>query len=130
MDICHLKNSELEPKFQKCKGRVVLRGDTVTDDSGSYTVYTEQDIFSVTNGGSRSNGCHRKTTQDAQDKQRTQYLPAPMSKLQSRNVQIFGYVYQKRKWPKSWSSMEDPVARLERNLYGDSLAGLLWKRHF
>ena len=27
MDICHLKNAELEPKFQKQKGRVVLRGD-------------------------------------------------------------------------------------------------------
>ena len=24
MDICHLKNAELEPKFQKYKGRVVL----------------------------------------------------------------------------------------------------------
>ena len=40
MDICHLKNSELEPKFQKYKGGVVLRGDTVEDDSGSYAVFT------------------------------------------------------------------------------------------
>ena len=29
MDICHLKNSELEAKHQKYKGRVVLRGDIV-----------------------------------------------------------------------------------------------------
>ena len=29
MDICHLKNAELETKHQKYKGRVVLRGDTV-----------------------------------------------------------------------------------------------------
>ena len=29
------------------------------------------------------------------------------------------------KWPTSWSSMEDPVIRLERNLYGHPLAGLL-----
>ena len=42
MDICHLKNSELEPKVQKNKGRVVLRGDIVKDDSGSYAVFTEQ----------------------------------------------------------------------------------------
>ena len=27
MDICHLKNAELEAKHQKYKGRVVLRGD-------------------------------------------------------------------------------------------------------
>ena len=32
----------------------------------------------------------------------------------------------KHKWPKSWSSMEDPVVPLERNLYGHPLAGLLW----
>ena len=42
MDICHLKNAELEAKHQKYKGRVVLRGDIVRDDSGSYAVFTEQ----------------------------------------------------------------------------------------
>ena len=42
MDICHLKNAELEAKHQKYKGRVVLRGDVVKDDSGSYAVFTEQ----------------------------------------------------------------------------------------
>ena len=42
MDICHLKNAELETKHQKYKGRVVLRGDIVKDDSGSYAVFTEQ----------------------------------------------------------------------------------------
>ena len=42
MGICHLKNSELEPQFLKCKGRVVLQGDTVKDDSGPYAVFTEQ----------------------------------------------------------------------------------------
>ena len=38
MDICHLKNAELEAKHQKYKGRVVL----LKDDSGSYAVFTEQ----------------------------------------------------------------------------------------
>ena len=42
MDICHLKNAELEAKHHKYKCRVVLRGDTVKDDSGSYAVFTEQ----------------------------------------------------------------------------------------
>ena len=42
MDICHLKNAELETKHPKYKGRVVLRGDIVKDDSGSYAVFTEQ----------------------------------------------------------------------------------------
>ena len=42
MDICHLKNAELETEHKKCKGGVVLRGDIVKDDSGSYAVFTEQ----------------------------------------------------------------------------------------
>ena len=42
MDICHLKTAELEAKHQKYKSRVVLRGDFVKDDSGSYAVFTEQ----------------------------------------------------------------------------------------
>ena len=36
----------------------------------------------------------------------------------------------KHKWPKSWSSMEDPVVPLERNLYGHPLARLLWERQY
>ena len=39
MDICHLKNAELEAK-RKYKGRVVLRGDIVKDDSG-FTQYSQ-----------------------------------------------------------------------------------------
>ena len=35
-------DAEVEAKHQKYKGRVVLRGDIVTDDSGSYAVFTEQ----------------------------------------------------------------------------------------
>ena len=36
----------------------------------------------------------------------------------------------RHKWPKSWSSMGDPVVPLERNLYGHPLAGLLWEMQF
>ena len=42
MHLCHLKNAEFEKKHQKYKGRVVLRGDIVKDDSGSYAVFTDQ----------------------------------------------------------------------------------------
>ena len=42
MDVCHPKNSELEKKHQKYKGRVVFRGDIVKDDSVSHAVFTEQ----------------------------------------------------------------------------------------
>ena len=36
----------------------------------------------------------------------------------------------RHKWPKSWSSMEDPVVPLERNLYGHPLAGQLREKQF
>ena len=42
MDICHLKNAELEAKHPKFKGQVVPRGDIVKDNFGSYAVFTEQ----------------------------------------------------------------------------------------
>ena len=64
MDLCHLKSSELEPQFQKYKGRVALRGDIVKDDSGSYAVFTEQ----------RDHRHHK--CQDAQDKQQADAVSA------------------------------------------------------
>ena len=42
MDICHLKNAEMEAKHQKYKDRIVLQGDIVKDDSESHAVFTEQ----------------------------------------------------------------------------------------
>ena len=55
----------MEAKHQKYKGRVVLRGDIVKDDSGSYSVFTEQ-------GSSASQMTAAKITPDcrvAMDKQ-------------------------------------------------------------
>ena len=37
-----VSEKELEPQFQKYKGRVVLRSDIVKDDSGASAVFTEQ----------------------------------------------------------------------------------------
>ena len=138
MDICHLKNAELEAKHQKYKGRVVLRGDTVKDDLGSYAVFAEQGSFVTQMTAAKSNGCHNGY-QDAQDKQRTQYQRTSKSKwkMHHRYCEIpksecpdIGIRPPKHTWPKSWSSMEDPVVPLERNLYGHPLAGLLWERQF
>ena len=42
MEICHLKNVELEPILPKYKGRVVLQGNIVKDNSEACAVFTEQ----------------------------------------------------------------------------------------
>ena len=135
-DICHLKNAELEAKHQKYKGRVVLRGDIVKDDSGSYAVFTEQgssasqmtaakimDIISRLPGcaGQAADAVSAYTQVKIEDAHKM--LKNPKSECPDIWIRL-----PRHKWPKSWSSMEDPVVPLERNLYGQLLAGLLWKR--
>ena len=56
------KNAELEPKYQKYKGRVVLRGDMVKDDSGSCAVFTEQASSASQMTAEKSDGCHCKAS--------------------------------------------------------------------
>ena len=76
--------------------------------------------------------------QGAQDKHLTQYLLKPgQNERCSKIIEIpksecpdMWIRLPRHKWPKSWSSMEDPVVLLERNLYGHPLAGLLWERQF
>ena len=138
MDICHLKNAELEIKHQKYKGQVVLRGDTVKDDSGSYAVFTEQgssasqmtaakvmDIISRLPGcaGQAADAVSARTQVKMEDA--SQILKIPESECPDIWTRL-----PRHKWPKSWSSMEDPVVPLERNLYGHPLARLLWEREF
>ena len=126
MDICHLKNAVLETKHQKYKGRVVFRGDVVKDDSGSYAVFTEQ-------GSPASQMTAAKVMDFFQVFQDFQVKPEDAPKLlkfpKSECPDIWMRL-PRHKWPTSWSSMEDPVVLLERNLYGHPLAGLLWERQF
>ena len=136
MDISHLENAELETKHQKYKGRVVLRGDMVKDDSGSYAVFTEQGSSAsqmtaakVMDIISRLPGCAGQAADAVFACSRSKWrMLQNYCLFLNRNVQTFGFIYHQ--WPKSWSSMEDPVVPLERNLYGHPLAGLFWKRQF
>ena len=61
----------------------------------------------------------------SQWKMLTNYLKIPKSECPDFLIRP-----PRHTWPKSWSSMEDPVVPLERNLYGHPLAGLLWERQF
>ena len=96
MDLCHLKNSELEPQFQKYK-------DIVKDDSGSYALLTEQGSSAsqmtaarVMDFISSLPGCAGICLHPGQNGRCT----ITVKKFPNQNVQIFGYVYQ-NKWPKS-----------------------------
>ena len=136
MDICHLKNAELETKHQKYKGRVVLRGDIVKDDSGSYAVLKEQgssasqmtaakvmDIISRLPGRGRQVAGAVSAYTQVKMEDAPKLLKIPKSECPDTWIRP-----PRHKWPKSRSSMEDPVVPLERNLCCHPLAGLLWER--
>ena len=138
MDLCHLKNSELEPQYQKYNGRIVLRGDIVKDDSGSYAVFTEQGSSAsqmtaakVMDIRSRPPGCAGQAADAVSAYTQVKMADAPtLLKIPKSECPDIWIRLPRHKWPKSWSSVEDPVVPLERNLYGHPLAGLLLERQF
>ena len=102
MDICHLKNAELEAKHQKYKGRVVLRGDIVKDDSGSYAVFTEQGSSASQTTAtkimdiiSRLPGCSGQAADavSAFTQVKMEDAHKLLKTFQNRSVQTFGFVY-------------------------------------
>ena len=138
MDICHLKNAELEAKHQKfqrsscipwwyCKRQFwVLR-----------SIHRTRSI-SISNDSRQDHGYHlqsawvRRTSSwcsiclyPCKNEDAAKLLKIPKSECLDIWIRL-----RRHKWPKLWSSMEDPVVLLERNLYGHPLAGQLWRRQF
>ena len=124
IDICHWKNGELETKHQKYKGRVVLRGDIVKDDSGSYAVFTEQGSSAsqmtaakVMDIISRLPGCAGQAADAASASTQVKMRDAPqLLKIPKSECPDIWIRPPRHKWHKSCSSMEDSVVPLERNL--------------
>ena len=80
---------------------------------------------------SRLPGCAEQAADaiSAYTKVKMEDAPSPLKILKSECPDIWIRL-PKHKWPKSWSSMEDPVVPLERNLYDHPLAELLWEMQF
>ena len=112
----------------------------VKDNSGSYAVFTEQGSSASQMTAAKIMAYHFQIARLRWDKQQTQYQLIPTSengrcfpkilKIRKSECPDIWIRLPRHKWPKSWSSMEDPVVPLERNLYGHPLAGLLWERQF
>ena len=131
MDICHLKNAELEAKHQKYKGRVVLRGDIVKDDSGSYAVFTEQgssasqmtaakimDIISRLPGcdGQAADAVSAYTQVKMEDAHKLLKIP------KSECVQTFGFVYHDTN-----GQNHGPVWKTQSFLWSEIYMVILWQ---
>ena len=108
IDICHLKNAELEK-----------------DDSGSYAVFTEQGSSAsqmtaaiVMDIISRLPGCAGQAADAVSAYTQLKMEDAPkLLKIPKSECPDIWIRLRRHKWPKSWSSVEDPVVPLERNLY-------------
>ena len=134
MDICHLKNAELETKHQKYKGRVVFRGDIVKDDSGSYAVFKERGSSAsqmtaakVMDIISRLPGCDGQAADAV-------YLLVPRWKwkmltnywkFQNRSVQTFGFVYHDTNGPN-----HGPVLKTQLFLLKGICTDILWQVYY
>ena len=118
-----MKNAELEAKHQKYKGRVLLRGDIVKDNSGSAAVITElgssasqmtaarvMDIISSLPGcaGQAADAVSANTQAKMEDAPKL--LKIPKSECPDIWIRV-----PRHKWFKSWSHL---------------LAGLLRERQF
>ena len=124
--------------YKKYKGRVVLRGDIVKDDFGAHAVFTEQGSSASQMTAAKNNGCYCKITRlwrtsswcsiglfQVQVEDAPRLLKIPKTACPDVWIRL-----PRHRWPKSWESIEDPVAPLERNLYGHPQAVLLWERQF
>ena len=124
--------------IKSTKSRVVLRGDIVKDDSGSSAVFTVQrssasqmTAAKTMDTISRLPGCAGQAADaiSAYTQVKMEDAPNFLSIHKSECPDIWIRL-PRHKWPKSWSSMEDPVVPLERNLCGNLLAGLSRERQF
>ena len=125
------KNAESEPKYQKYKGRVVLRGDIVkvfAEQGSSASQMTAAVVMGVI---ARLPDCAGQAADAVSAHTQVQMKDAPKFSQNPKSECPDVWIRLPRhKWPKSWSIIEDPVGPLERNLYGHPLAGLLWGRQF
>ena len=90
----------MEAKHQKYKGRVVLRGDIVKDDSGSYAVFTEQGSSAsqmtaakIMDIISRLPGCDGQAADAVSAYTQVKMEDAHKLKKSKIAVQTFGFVY-------------------------------------
>ena len=135
MDICHLKNAELEAKHQKYKGRVVLRGDTVKDDSGSYAVFTEQRSSASQMTAAKSHGYHFQTA----GLRRTspgykQYLLIPRSKWKMLPNYVKFQIGMSRHLDSSTTTQNGqnhgPVWKTQSFILSAICTVILWQDHY
>ena len=132
---------------QNCRARAEIssiqrtsraRRGIVNDDSGSYAVCTEQGSSAsqmtaakVMDVIARLPGCAGRAADavSASTQVRKEGAPKLLKILRSKCPEKWKCL-PRHKWRRSWSTIEDLLIPLGRNLYGHPLAGLFWARQF
>ena len=97
---------------------------------GIYFIDADDEEFKDMMKNARQRDRYRETCRTVEEHRRKYACSVEADESMRKRMEGSGYVLPKHKWPKSWSSMEDPVVPLDRNLYGHHLAGLLWEKQF
>ena len=123
-------------KHKKYKGRVVLRGDTVNDDSGFYANIHRTRIISITNGGRKSHGYHIQTARIFRTsswcsiRYKSGQNGRCINVIKNSEVRMSRYLDTSttKHMAKIMVQCGRPSRSSWRNLYGHPLAGLFWER--
>ena len=116
---------------KKYKGRVVLRGDIVKDDSGSYAVFTEQGSSAsqmtaakIMDIISRLPGCDGQAADaiSAYTQVKMEDAHKLFKKIPNRSVQTFGFVYHDTN-----GQYRGPVWKTQSFLLNEICMVILWQ---
>ena len=110
MDLAHIKNSELEQKFQKYKGRV-----RCIHRAGFIRVANDGRRYSVRFCQTTQMRCTSKRRSISKHRQNGTLLELPKSERPDTWIPL-----PRHKWPQAWHSIEEPVVLVERHLCGHS----------
>lgn len=126
MPLCFIKNSQLLESQRSYKGRVVLRGDCIKDDTGYLAAFSEQGTSASHMAASKMIAAlAHMTGMDRQDADAGGAYT--QSDLQGYETWVSLPPHQ---WPAHWhGKFTNPVCRLIKALSGHPKAGLYWERH-
>jgi len=127
LTLCSIKYAELDKEFQKSKGRICFRGDSVKDENGAPAVFQEMSSSPTAIQTANANiayGCipgHSSSTADAI----RAYVQSLLKSKHKTWVRI-----PPELWPSHWrGKYHAPMCLLVKALYGHPESGGHWENH-
>ena len=128
LTLCGIKHYELAPEFHKYKGRIVYRGDYITDESHNIVFFEETATTPTALTALNLTlwfGCLKEHTITCSDAVQA-FLQAP---LPEETWAILPYELWTPSIREKFPATAKVAVRLLKSLYGHPLAGRLWQEH-